>query len=39
MKFIDREILRHLMIDAAAAAIGVAIVALPMSLIQMVLSV
>jgi hypothetical protein len=35
---IDRDILRHLAIDLAAAAVGVAIVALPMAFIHAVLT-
>ncbi|MGE5506459.1 MAG: hypothetical protein ACM31L_18700 [Actinomycetota bacterium] len=35
---IDRSILRHLAVDFACAAIGVAIVALPMAFVHAVLS-
>jgi ABC-type molybdate transport system permease subunit len=39
MKMFDRTILRHLAIDFAAAAVGVAIVALPMMFIHTVLGI
>ncbi len=38
MKLIDRQILRHLAIDFAAAAVGVAIVALPMAFIHAIMA-